>query len=107
MAHLHFSGTRAIESGGHDIKDANNGNGDKEPREDDRYQDYSSDNVGKGVEEHAEGVCEDKFRIYDSPYPEERTSQYIVNCVDVLGESVHDTTNWLRTRFSERRNSIN
>jgi hypothetical protein len=58
MAYLHFSGTRAIESGGHDIKDANNGNGDKEPREDDRYQDYSSDNVGKGVEEHAEGVCE-------------------------------------------------
>lgn len=74
-AYLRLSGTRAINGSGQSIKDGYDGDADREQRYDDRNQDCCSEDHGKGVEDHAEGVCENKFREDDSSRPRERTGQ--------------------------------
>ena len=95
--HLRLPRTRTIESSGHGIKAEYDSNSDKKPWEEDRNQDDSSDNTGKCVEKHAEGVYETKLRTNELSRLKERTGQHIVDCVDVFRKAVHNTANRLRT----------
>lgn len=54
MAYLNLTSTGPVERGGHDIHDTTDGNGDKEPRQDDGDQEDGADDTRKSVQEHAE-----------------------------------------------------
>lgn len=75
---LQLSRTGAVEHRSPDICDGYDGDGDEEPREDDRNEDDGTQNAAQSADEHTH-----------------RISECVIDGVDILRKSVHDTTEGL------------